>query len=226
MHVAETKTEVLDSESQYQMSPLKRLEKLGLLDNQCIFAHCVHVSEADIDIMSRKKASAVYNPESNMKLGVGVAPVPLMLKKGLDVGIGSDSSASNNDLSIFREMDTGTKIQKLYGESTQVMHAYDALTLATSGGARALGLAEKVGTLEEGKEADLILVDLKQPHMRPIHDLVSQLVYSATGAEVDTVICRGKILVSGGKNLVLDEARILEEVDKLGEAIGKHVLLK
>jgi 5-methylthioadenosine/S-adenosylhomocysteine deaminase len=219
MHLSETEKEMHDSQTQFQMTPLKRMEKLGLLEHHCIFAHCVCITEQDIDLIVDKNCGVAYCPESNMKLGSGVAPIPKLLSKGARVGLGTDGSASNNDLSLFREMDCGAKLQKLSSKDPMAMSAFQALQLATIKGAQALGIENKVGSLEVGKEADIIIVDLSSPHMQPVNNVISQLVYSTSGLEVDTVICNGKILFEGHQVLSLDQEKILSEAKRMQSKI-------
>lgn len=214
IHVSETRNEVEESLKKYSKTPVSRLFDLGILAHKTVCAHCVHVTDQDIELMAKSKASAIYNPESNMKLGAGVAPIPKLLRAGVAVGIGTDGAASNNDLSIFREMDSGAKLQKLSHENNAAITAIQILRLATLEGARALNIDQNVGSLEEGKLADIILVDLLYPHMQPVHDIASQLVYSATGMEVDTVICNGKILMENSKMQTLDNHKIYREASQ------------
>lgn len=219
IHVAETRKEYDDSIAQHGMSPVKRLAERGILDLKPICAHCVHLNDEDIGLMARSGAAAIYNPESNMKLGCGVARVPEMLKAGVRVGIGTDGAASNNDLCLFRDLDAGAKLQKLAHEDNTAMTAAQALRLATCDGARALGLGDRIGSLEPGKLADVIAVDLRYPHLQPVHDVVSQLVYAATGLEVSTVICHGRILMENSEMPGVDPGRIYAEAAAYAEKI-------
>ena len=164
-------------------------------------------------------ASVIHNPESNMKLGAGIAPVRRMLERGLKVGIGTDGAASNNDLALFKEMDAAAKLQKLAAHNTSALTAYQTLRLATIDGARALGMEKEIGSLEAGKAADVIAIDLRHAHMRPLHDLMSQLVYAATGQEVTTVICDGKVVVENSRVLTLDLERTLADADRMRDLI-------
>jgi 5-methylthioadenosine/S-adenosylhomocysteine deaminase len=214
-HLSETAREVQDSLAQYGKTPVQRLFDLGVLTPRTLCAHCVHLDEADTALMKKTGASVAYNPDSNMKLGSGIAPITRYRKAGIPVGFGSDGSASNNDLSLFGAMDIGTKLQKLVAGDNTAMVAADALVCATWEGARALGLQSKIGSLEVGKEADVILVNLDFPHLQPVHDVRSQLVYAAQGLEVDTVICRGRTLLRSGEFVSLDRERIMREVEPL-----------
>jgi len=224
IHVSETEFEVADSRKKYGKSPVKRLFDLGVLESApCVCAHCVHVDEDDIKIMAETGASAIHNPQSNMKLGAGCAPIPTMLKHGLKVGLGTDGAASNNNLSLFEEMGTAAQLQKLSSKNNAAMGAADALRLATISGARALGLEDKIGSIEKGKLADLIAVSLEHPHMQPVHDVASQLAYSATGLEVETVIVHGKTLYDKGEFKTLDRAKVIREAAAFRDRIQRKV---
>lgn len=212
IHLSETEHEVQDSFKEHGKTPVKRLYDLGLLQRRAICAHGVHLDEADQALIKKSGAAIVYNPDSNLKLSSGIAPIARYLADGVQVAFGTDGSASNNDLSLFGAMDVGTKLQKLANHSNTAMVAAQALKCATWGGAHALGLGDRVGSIEVGKEADLICVDLDFPHMQPVHDVRSQLVYAAQGLEVDTVICRGQVLMRGKKIRALNSSRIMEEV--------------
>ena len=205
--------------AKHGMTPVARLQNLGVTGPRAIFAHGVHLSDEDIAILARTGTSVIYNPESNMKLGSGVAPIPKLLKAGVKVGIGTDGAASNNDLSILGEMDTAAKLQKLEHQDGTAMTAVQALRMATYDGARALGLGQDVGSLEAGKKADVITIHLRRPHLQPVHDLASLLVYSAKGSDVDTTICDGRLLLDAGRLLTLDENRIYGEVEELADSI-------
>ena len=223
IHVSETSGEVQESRQKYGKTPVARMKNLGLTGPDAVFAHCVHVDDDDIRILAETKTAAIYNPESNMKLSSGVAPIPRLLGAGVVVGLGTDGAASNNDLSVFREMDTAAKLQKLTQHDNTAMTASQSLRMATIDGARALGIEDRVGSVETGKFADLILVDLVHPHMQPVHNVVSQLVYSASGLEVDTVICHGKILMESARIetiTTLDASKIYAEASALRDAIG------
>ena len=225
IHVSETQAEVEESRRRHGKTPVQYLYELGILKGKTVCAHCVHLDEADADLFHKSGASVVYNPDSNLKLSSGIAPISRYLKKGIPVAIGTDGAASNNDLSIFGAMDIGTKIQKLAQSDNTAMVAGQTLRCATIGGATALGIDDKVGSLEVGKRADIVIVDLKFPHMQPVHNIISQLVYSAQGLEVDTVICDGKLLMESKKVLALDEERVFREAaimrDKIQQAIGE-----
>jgi len=214
MHVAETEQEVRDSLERYGKTPIQRLFDLGLLSKNFFAAHGVFLSEADQNLVRKAGASIIYNPDSNMKLGSGVAPIPLYRKQGIPIGLGTDGAASNNDLSMFGAMDIGTKVQKLSHHDNTAMVALDALNLATLEGARAIGLDSEIGSIEVGKCADLISIRTDFPHMQPLHSVLSQLVYSCQGLEVDHVICDGSLLLKGGEFQTLEADAIYQNANQ------------
>lgn len=223
IHVSETASEVAESQKKYGKTPVARLSDLGVMAGPCVFAHCVHITAEDMAMMARAGTGAIHNPESNMKLSSGVAPVPAMMKAGVNVGLGTDGAASNNNLNMLQEMDTAAKLQKVFQHDNSAMGAAHVLNLATLSGAKALGLEGKIGSLEPGKAADLIVVGLHHPHMQPVHDVPSQLAYSATGLEVETVFCHGRLLFDRGEFKTLDAGRILREAEVWRERIRRKV---
>lgn len=213
IHVSETEKENKDSMMMHQATPTERLNRLGALTSKTIAAHGVHLNDSDMGLFAQAGASVVYNPDSNMKLGSGIAPIRKYLNQGVNVALGTDGAASNNNLNLFHAMNVGAKLQKLFSAEERAMTASDAIRASTWGGAQALGLGRLIGSLEAGKRADLIAVDLDYPHLQPIHDLASQLVYSAQGLEVDLVLCDGKPLYRNGEYTTLDRERIRREVE-------------
>lgn len=224
-HVAETREEVLQSLKQYQMSPVERLHRLGLMEGNSIFAHCVHVTEADIELIAETHTSVVHNPNSNMKLSCGIAPLRQLLAQQVNVGIGTDGAASNNSLSIFHEIGVGMKLQKLHDADTSLT-SKDLLNMATFQGAKVLGLAEQTGSLAVGKQADCIVVDIDLPHWQPLYDIPAALVYSAQGFEVATTICQGRILMKNRQVQTIDTAQLNEEMRELSTAIHHYTMTK
>jgi 5-methylthioadenosine/S-adenosylhomocysteine deaminase len=211
MHVCETCKEVEESIVKYGKTPGKRLYDLGALHHRFIAAHGVHLSEEEIGYFKETGASIVYNPDSNLKLGSGIAPITKYRKMGVPVSLGTDGAASNNDLSLFGAMDLGTKLQKGSSGDNLAMVALDALNLATYEGARALGLQSEIGSIEIGKRADLICLRTDLPHVTPLHSVLSQLVYSYQGLEVDTVVCEGRVLLDRGVFTTLDATQIYQD---------------
>ncbi|MBE0467744.1 MAG: amidohydrolase [Candidatus Desulforudis sp.] len=211
IHLSETRTEIEQIQTEYGCSPIELMEKVNLFERPVLAAHCVHLSEADMEILAEKRVGVAHNPQSNMKLGSGIAPVARMLAAGITVGIGTDGAASNNDLNMVEEMRTAALLQKVGLENPTVLPAGQVLEMATVGGAKALGLAEQIGTLEVGKRADIVLWNLNQAHLCPLHNVQAHLVYSAGRADADTVIVDGRILMRGRRVLTVDEETILRE---------------
>ncbi|RZA07266.1 MAG: hypothetical protein EOP11_08215, partial [Proteobacteria bacterium] len=222
IHVSETAREVEESIAKYGETPVERLDRLGILRSRTLCAHCVHLNESDRAIFKRSGASAIYNPDSNMKLASGIAPVAAYQKNGTPWAFGTDGTASNNDLSLFGAMDIGTKLQKLGQLDTMALTAAQALHAATLGGARALGLGDKIGSIEVGKRADFILLGLDHPNFHPVNDLASHLVYSTQGFEVHTTVCEGRVLMENGKFKTLDK----EDIFKRAEGWRKKIAAK
>jgi 5-methylthioadenosine/S-adenosylhomocysteine deaminase len=207
-HLAETESESIQIQEKYGKRPVQHLLSLDILGSHLIAAHCVQLDVDDIRILAEKGVKVIHNPESNLKLASGIAPVPEMLSKGITVGLGTDGAASNNDLDLFGEMSTAAKIHKLNTGDTTVMDAVTVLRMATIEGAKALGIDDITGSLEKGKKADIIIVDINKPHLVPIYNPYSHLVYSARGSDVSHTIINGR--------LVMAERSILTmEVDKL-----------
>jgi 5-methylthioadenosine/S-adenosylhomocysteine deaminase len=194
-HLLENKDEINTIEKRYGKKPVRHLYDLGVLDNRTIAVHCNWLTKEDMKIFSDLGVGVSHNPESSMKLAAGVAPIPEMLQAGITVGLGTDGSASNNDLDMFREMDSAAKIHKVMTLNPTVMGAETVLKMVTIGGAKLLGLDNRIGSIEVGKEADMILVDMNQPHLTPLYNYYSQLVYAVRGADVKTSIIGGKIVM-------------------------------
>jgi 5-methylthioadenosine/S-adenosylhomocysteine deaminase len=195
------------------------MESLGLLSSNLIACHCVWLTESEMDLLARRGVRVVHNPESNMKLASGVAPVPDLLKRGVVVGLGTDGCASNNNLDLFQEMDCAAKVHKVHRLDPTVMPAEVVLEMATLGGARVLGMEKEIGSLEVGKKADVVVVDLEKPHLQPVYNVVSQLVYAAGGADVRDVIIDGKIVMKDRQLLTLNEKEILTRVREIKKNI-------
>ena len=219
-HLSESRSEIEEVMKKYGRRPVDHLENLGLLSSSLIACHCVWLTEEEMDLLARRKVRVVHNPESNMKLASGVAPVPDLLARGVAVGLGTDGCASNNNLDLFQEMDFAAKLHKVHRLDPTVMPSQTVLEMATLGGARVLGMEEEVGSLEAGKKADVIVLELNRPHLQPMYNPVSQLVYSATGADVRDVIIDGKLIMENRKLLTLNEEEILEHAKEWGRKIS------
>ncbi|KAB2954434.1 amidohydrolase [Heliorestis acidaminivorans] len=214
IHLAETKKEVEDIQKEHGLRPIELMNKIGLFERPVLAAHCVHLTEEEENILVEKKVGIAHNPESNMKLASGIAPIESLRQKKAIVGLGTDGAASNNNLDLIEEMRQATFLQKVNLLDPTALPAYDTLAMATIGGAKALGWDHEIGTLEVGKKADLAVIDMKQPHLYPVHDPVAHLVYSAKGSDVHTVIVDGKVLVRAGKLTTMNEEQIMTEAQK------------
>jgi 5-methylthioadenosine/S-adenosylhomocysteine deaminase len=201
IHAAETQNEIRMIQGLKEKSVIAYLDNLGLLNERTLLVHSVWINDRDIDIIHRRSARVVHCPESNMKLASGIAPVPRMLEGGIVVGIGTDGCASNNDQDLFSEMDMAAKLHKVACMDPCVMDAKTCLKMATIEGARAIGLGRKIGSIERGKQADILVVDVKKPHMVPLYDPFSSLVYSAKSSDVSLVMVDGILRVQEGKLL-------------------------
>ena len=209
IHVAETRDEVSTSQKERKASPVAYLHSLGVLGPGVLAAHGVWVSDADIAILKQTGVAVSHNPESNMKLASGVAPIPAYLRAGVPVGLGTDGAASNNDLDMFEAMRIASFLDKVHTLDPSVASAQTVLEMATLGGAAALGMSSSIGSLEPGKRADLIVVDLRAARQTPVYDPVSQIVFTTRGDDVRTTIVHGKVLMRDRKVLTLDEAKVL-----------------
>jgi 5-methylthioadenosine/S-adenosylhomocysteine deaminase len=212
IHLLENKDEIDTILNRYGKKPVQHLLDLGVLDDQTVAVHCNWLTKEDMAIFADLGVKVSHNPESSMKLAAGVAPVPEMLQHGITVGIGTDGCASNNDMDMFREMDTAAKIHKVTLLDPTVMSAETVLKMATIGGAEVLGLDKLIGSIEAGKQADIILVDMNQPHLTPLYNCYSQLVYAARGADVKTSIINGKIIMKDRQLLTIDLPTAMKNV--------------
>lgn len=209
LHVAETLNELDEIKKKYGKSPIEHLDSLGLLGPHLIADHCVHLSESDIQRMAKTGIKVVHNPESNMKLASGIAPVPELIRQGVTVGLGTDGCASNNNLDLFSEMDTAAKLHKVNALDPTLMDAYTVLRMATIEGANALGLQDITGSLEIGKKADVIVIDTRKPHLAPLYNAVSHLVYAVKGSDVRHSLINGILVMEDRRLLTLDLDEII-----------------
>ncbi len=219
IHVAETKFEVEQCLSEHGKGPIAYLDSLNVLDESTILIHCVWPAEHEMDIIAARASSMVTCPESNMKLASGVAPLAELSKRGVKIGLGTDGCASNNDLDLFGEMDAGAKLQKVHNLEPTSMPADQMLNLATLQGAKALGLGENIGSLEIGKQADIILLNVAQPHLTPFYN-ADLLVYAARGADVQTVIIDGKFVIWNRRVLSFDVKETMARVSALAKQVS------
>lgn len=204
IHLSETEKEVDEVCKRYGRRPVEHLHSLEILGPHLIADHCIHLNREEIGLLAEKDVKAIHNPESNMKLASGIAPVPDMLAKGITVGLGTDGCASNNNLDLFSEMDIAAKLHKINRMDTTVMDALTVLRMATIEGAKALGMEGITGSLEKGKRADLIILDTNKPHLTPMYNPYSHLVYAARGADVTHTIINGRPVMEERRLLVMD----------------------
>ncbi len=219
IHLAETKKEYDDSLREKGMTPVAYLDSLGVLDTRTLCAHCVWMGPEDLQLLRARGAKIAHCPQSNMKLGSGIAPAAAFLREGIGVSLGTDGAASNNTLDMFAEMKTAALLSKVAALDPTVLPARKTLHLATLGGAEALGREKELGSLEAGKKADIILVDFKKPHLTPAYDPYSHLVYCARGSDVRTVIIDGRVVMEDRRLLTADLKEIMQEVDTLARKI-------
>jgi 5-methylthioadenosine/S-adenosylhomocysteine deaminase len=211
IHLAEDRSEVEQLVQQTGSTPVEYLRGLGVLTDRMLVAHMVWPTEQEIVWLAEHGVGVAHCPQSNMKVAAGIAPVPAMLDAGVAVGLGTDGAASNNDLSLWEEIDTAAKLHKVETLDPTVVSAREALRMATVEGARALGMANRIGTLEEGKRADLIVVRNDGFHQQPWFDPYSLLVYSTKASDVETVVVDGRLVVAGGEVLTLDSRAITDK---------------
>ncbi|MFZ0406959.1 MAG: amidohydrolase [Cyanobium sp.] len=228
IHLAETRHEVQESRRLKGAAPVEHLASLGVLSEAMVAAHVVWAEEHELDLLQRHGVGVVHNPQSNMKLASGVAPLPAMLRRDLAVGLGTDGSASNNDLSLWEEIDTAAKLHKLISADPKVVSAQEAFEMATIRGARALHLESQVGSLEVGKRADLAVLDMEAINQLPLSSIYSALVYASKASDVRTLVVEGRVVLRDRQLLTLDEEAINAEalayrhriVERLGLGSG------
>ena len=214
IHLAETQVEDTDARNKYGMSPTQYFEKAGLFDAPTLAAHCVVLSDNDISILAKRNVSVAHNPQSNMKLASGIAPVGRLIDAGVNVSLGTDGASSNNDLDMWEEMRSASLLQKVSTLNPCVIPAYTALRMATVNGAKAIGRERELGQLMPGAFADIILVDIEKPHLYPHTNIISELVYSAHASDVDTVIINGRIVVKNRKCLTMDADKVCQDAQQ------------
>jgi 5-methylthioadenosine/S-adenosylhomocysteine deaminase len=211
IHLAETRDEITTAQERFKSSPVAYLDHLGFLGPGVLAAHGVWVSPTDINVLKARNVGVSHNPESNMKLASGTAPITAYLRAGVPVGLGTDGAASNNDLDMFEAMRVASLLHKLTTNDPRVVDAKTTLQMATIGGARALGMDQEIGSLERGKRADLIVVNASSARFTPMYDPISHLVYVGHGDDVQTTIVNGTVLMRNRQVLTLDEAAVLKE---------------
>ena len=223
IHLAETKDEMKTSDEKYRATPVAFLESIGFWGPRSLAAHAVHLTPADIEILAKRGVGVAHNPESNMKLASGIAPVEAMRKAGVAVGLGTDGAASNNDLDMFEAMRQAAFLHKLVAGDPRAIPAAVALEMATIGGARAMGMDKEIGSLEPGKRADLLVVSMASARQTPMYDPVSHIVYVTRGDDVRTTIVNGKVLMRERKVLTLDRRQVLIDAGLFAEKVRAAV---
>jgi len=220
IHVAETKKETQEIRQQQGLSPVQYLDRIGVLNPRTLVVHGIWVDDEDLASMAKRDVGVSVTTESHMKLASGTAPVPEFVRYGLSVGIGTDGCASNNNLDMFQEMDFMAKVHKARLLDPTVMDARQVLTMAARGGAEAIGLGDEIGSVEVGKRADVIIVDTHKPHLTPLYDPASHLVYTAGGSDVKDVIIDGRWIVKDRTLLTMDVEDVMEGVTCLARQIA------
>jgi 5-methylthioadenosine/S-adenosylhomocysteine deaminase len=219
IHLSESPYELQYSKDTYGMTSIEMFESIGFFDGPTIAAHVVWPTDSEIPILAERKVGVIHNPTSNMKIASGIAPITEMLRAGVRIGIGTDGAASNNDLDLWEEMRLAALLQKVEQMDPEVLSATEVLTMATRGGAEAIGLDHLVGSLEVGKRADIIQVAFDDVHHVPTYDVISHLVYVNDEQDVASVIVDGKILMRDGEMLTIDTVRVRSEAKQLATRI-------
>ena len=221
IHMSESPYEVQHAKSTYGMTSIDMLESIDFFDAPTIGAHVVWPTEDEIPILAKKNVGVIHNPTSNMKTAAGIAPITEMLQAGINVGLGTDGAASNNDLDMWEEIRLAALLQKVSHMDPEVMPARAVLTMATAGGARAIGMSDSIGSLAIGKRADIIQVSFDDVHFVPTYNVISHLVYVADEQDVTSVVVDGKVLMKDKKVLTIDTARVKKEATELAARIQK-----
>ncbi|MEM3728907.1 MAG: amidohydrolase [Candidatus Bathyarchaeia archaeon] len=214
MHLAESAELFKGYKKKYGCSEVEFLDKIGIFGVRVLAAHCVNLSKRDKHILAERNVNAVYVPVANMKLGLNTAKAKELIESGVNTALGTDGPASNNSLDMFETMKFGALLQKFAYKKPEVLPAREVLRMATINGAKALGLEKIIGSLEVGKRADIILINLSKPHLRPLHNIYASILYSAKGGDVDTVIVDGKILMENRVVKTLDEHAVIEKAER------------
>jgi 5-methylthioadenosine/S-adenosylhomocysteine deaminase len=217
IHLAESESDSANIKEAYGKSEVELLDEIGLLRPNLLAAHCIHISDLDMALMAKRNVKAAYNPISNMKLASGTPRIKDLLDAGVTVGLGTDGPASNNSLDMFETMKIAALLQKAKYGDPRVLPARKVVEMATIDGAKALGLDRSVGSLEVGKKADIILIDIKKPHLTPLHNIYAALVYSTRGSDVSTVIIDGKIIMEDRSVNTVDEYEVMRKAKEISQ---------
>src|SRR5581483_11142866 len=226
IHTAEMKKERDDSEKEHGLSPVQYLDKLGVLGPDVVSAHCIYVDEADRATLAQRHVGCVHNPSSNMMLASGIAPVPELRAAGVAVGLGTDGPAgSNNDLDLMEEMDLAAKLAKIAKMDPLALNAPAVVAMATIDGAKALHMDKEIGSLEPGKKADLVIINLNEPNAVPMYDVYAQLAYALKSSDVDTVVIGGRVVMDHKKLLTVDEQAAINKAHEYRKSIAASLSL-
>ncbi len=220
MHLSETKNEVSNCLKEYGLTPIALMDKLGMFEVGTLAAHCVHVTPEDIKIMAKKYVRVVHNPQSNLKLASGIAPIPAMLENGITVALGTDGVSSNNNLDMLEEARLAAFIHKNATGDPTVIPATTALKMATVNGAHAVGFKD-LGELKIGQKADIVLYDMNKPYWYPRYDRTSSFIYAANSSDADTVLVDGKVVLENGQFLTIDVDKVYAEANKCAVSLTK-----
>lgn len=221
IHICETKKEINDAQKEFGLSPVEYLENLGLLNSKTIAAHAVWLSALDIEILKKRDVKICHNPVSNMKLASGLAPVAEMLSNGLIIGLGTDSAASNNTLDLFSEMRTASLIHKGFYLDSTALSAEEIVKMATINSAKVLGMDKEIGSLEIGKRADIVSINLDKPHLVPLFSPYSHLVYATNSGDVENVVINGKVIMENKEILTIDEKEVIKKAQSFSLSLDK-----
>lgn len=224
IHAAETEDEERIIASQWGMRPIPYLDSIGVLDEKTIAAHCIHVDGQDIATLVKRGVTVSHNPQSNMKISSGIAPIEEMRRQGARVTVATDGVCSNNDLDLFEELRSAVFLQKSATGSPLAMPAYEALKMITANGARAMGRADgELGVLRVGALADVVVIDLQKPHLQPVHNLVSNLVYCGKAADVESVVIDGRIVVENRRIKGIDLEDLYVRINRAAHRISAQI---
>jgi len=222
IHLAETRGEFGDMTEKYGKTPVQLMDSIGLFELPVLAAHCVHLDDHDIEILCSKKVGIAHNPESNMKLASGIAPVQKLIDAGAVVGLGTDGASSNNNLDMLEELRSASFLQKVSTEDATALPASAALGMATREGARVLGMENEVGMIKPGYKADIILIDMDKPHLYPLHNPAAHVAYAASSADIDTTVVNGRVLMENRRLLTVDEDEICAKAQECANRLVKE----
>ncbi len=223
MHLSETKSEFDFAMQKYGKTPVQYLDSLGILDEKTVAAHCVWLTDKDIQIIADKGVGVAHNPECNMKISSGISPIPKLIQAGAKIGLGTDGAASNNNLNMIQEMHTMSLLHKVNTMNPTVLPAEEIVRIATIGGAKVLGKDKEIGSIEINKKADFIAIDTNYPHSSPMYNVYSTIVYALLGNEISDVIINGKTIMKDYKILTLDEDKIISDAKNFAKMLKKNL---